>query len=155
MFKVGQMVFHRDGKRSGKVLECDADMAILEQANGVEIDFPIGQLSATPPAGAKVPAGSPAGYTMPNRTLTAADVTPEHVRVLAAVPVRTLQAVVAVFERRPRAGRFSALDTAAKLNVIAEVTNMPYRTMREHAGNPGEMGLLMGKGLADSQRDAG
>ena len=68
---------------------------------------------------------------------------------------RVPSATVAVlFERRPGAGRFSALDTAAKLNVIAEVTAVPYRTMREYSDRPGELGLLMGKGLAAS-RDAG
>jgi hypothetical protein len=75
-----------------------------------------------------------------------------HVRVLGIVPVRTLQAVAALFERRPRAGKFSALDVAAKLNVITEITAVPYRTMREYSDRPGELGLLMGKGLADSRK---
>jgi hypothetical protein len=89
---------------------------------------------------------------MPNRTLISADITPEHVRVLSIVPVRTLQAVAALFERRPGAGKFSALDVAAKLNVIAAITAVPYRTMREYSDRPGELGLLMGKGLAESQK---
>jgi hypothetical protein len=71
------------------------------------------------------------------------------VRVLGIVPVRTLQAVAAVFERRPRVGKFSALKIAEKLNVIAEITAVPYRTMREYSDRPGELGLLMGKALAD------
>ena len=155
MFKVGQTVYHRDGKRSGTVLECDGDTVFIEQANGAELDFPVGQLSATPPAGAEPSSAAPEVYAMVNRKLTAADVTPEHIRVLGLVPVRTVQAVAALFERKPGAGRFSALDAAAKLNFIAEVTCVPYRTMREYADRPGEMGLLMGKGLADSQRRAG
>jgi hypothetical protein len=68
------------------------------------------------------------------------------------VPVRTLQAVAALFERRPGAGKFSALNVAEKLNVIAEITAVPYRTMREYSDRPGELGLLMGKGLADSRK---
>jgi hypothetical protein len=155
MFKVGQTVYHRDGKRSGTVLECDGDIVFIEQANGAELDFPVGQLSATPPADAKPSSAAPEGYAMVDRKLTAADVTPEHIRVLGLVPVRTVQAVAALFERKPGAGRFGALDAAAKLNFIAEVTCVPYRTMREYADRPGEMGLLMGKGLADSQRRAG
>jgi hypothetical protein len=155
MFKVGQTVYHRDGKRSGTVLKCDGDTVFIEQANGAELDFPVGQLSATPPADAKPSSAAPEVYAMANRTLTAADVTPEHVRVLGLVPVRMVQAVAALYERKPGAGRFGALDAAAKLNFIAEVTAVPYRTMREYADRPGEMGLLMGKGLADSQRRAG
>jgi hypothetical protein len=89
---------------------------------------------------------------MPSRTLTSADITREHVRVLGIVPVRTLQAVAALFQRRPRARKFSALDVAQKLNVIAEITAVPYRMMRECSDRPGELGLLMGKGLADSRK---
>jgi hypothetical protein len=165
MFSVGQRVWHRDGRRSGKVLDVEGDRISIEQDNGAELDFPAKELTASPPAGAKMPGarprdsgavggplGGPAGYVMPNRTLIAADITPEHVRVLGIVPVRTVQAVAVLYERRPRAGKFSALDVAGKLNVIAEVTAVPYRTMREYSDRPGELGLLMGKGLADSQK---
>ncbi|MBS0561855.1 MAG: hypothetical protein JSR21_17540 [Proteobacteria bacterium] len=158
MFSVGQRVWHRDGQRSGVVLECDGGRVYIAQDNGAELDFRESELSATPPAGARGmrndPRGAagPAGYVMPSRTLTAGDITPEHVRVLGIVPARTLQAVAAVYERAPGAGKFSALDTAAKLNVIAKITAVPYRTMREYSDRPGELGLLMGKGLADSAR---
>jgi hypothetical protein len=161
MFSVGQRVWHRDGQRSGKVLEVEGGRVFIEQDNGAELDFRASELTATPPAGAKMPgarskdsspaAGQP-GYVMPNRTLIAADITPEHVRVLGIVPVRTIQAVAALYERRPGAGKFSALDVARKLNIIAEITAVPYRTMREYSDRPGELGLLMGKGLADSQK---
>jgi hypothetical protein len=136
MFLVGQRVWHRDGQRSGKVLECDGNRVFIEQDNGAELDFSVGELAATPPVSAKVLGAGPkdsspglrqANYVMPNRILIAADITPEHARVLSIVPVRTL-------------------------NVIAEITAVPYRTMREYSGRPGELGLLMGKGLADSQR---
>jgi hypothetical protein len=172
MFSVGQRVWHRDGKRSGKVLECEGDRVFIEQDNGAELDFRASDLSATPPPGAPRPGAAPQGaaplgtasrddrsavyaapvYKMVNRTLTAADITPEHEKVLAIIPVRTVQAVAALFERRPKAGRFSALGTAEKLNLIADVTGVPYRTMREHRDRPGELGLMMGKGLADAQR---
>ena len=49
----------------------------------------------------------------------------------------------------------SALDVAKKLNFIAEVTAVPYRTMQEFGDRPGELRLMMGKGLADSQRRSG
>jgi hypothetical protein len=155
MFSVGQRVWHRDGRRSGTVLECDGDRVFLAQDNGAELDFRMSDLTATPPPGAKTDsreATRSAGYVMPGRTLTAGDIAPEHVRVLGIVPVRTLQAVAALFERRPGAGKFSALDVAGKLNVIAEITAVPYRTMREYSDRPGELGLLMGKGLADSRK---
>jgi hypothetical protein len=161
MFSVGQRVWHRDGRRSGKVLECDGDRVFIEQENGAELDFRASDLTVTPPLGAKVSgvklkdarlATRSAAYAMPSRTLTSADVTPEHTRVLGIVPVRTLQAVAPLFERRPMAGKFSALDVAAKLNVIAEITAVPYPKMREYSDRPGELGLLMGKGLADSQK---
>lgn len=165
MFKAGQKVWHRDGKRSGTVLECDGDRVFIEQENGAELDFPAHELTATPPANAApsaaamaaaaaAPAGQP-GYVMPERTLIMADITPEHLRVLAIIPARVLQAVAALYEKRPRAGRFSALDAARKLNVIMDVTGVPYRTMRAYSDRPGELGLMMGKGLADSQRAAG
>jgi hypothetical protein len=156
MFSVGQRVWHRDGQRSGKVLECEGDRVFIEQDNGAELDFRASDLTAAPPGGKVSGANSkdsrPAAYAMPNRTLTSADITPEHARVLGIVPVRTLQAVAALFERRPGAGKFSALGIAEKLNVIAEITAVPYRTMREYSDRPGELGLLMGKGLADSQK---
>jgi hypothetical protein len=73
MFRVGQTVYHRDGKRSGTVLECHGDTVFIEQANGAELDFSVGQLSATPPVGAKPPSAAPEVYAVANRTLTAAD----------------------------------------------------------------------------------
>jgi hypothetical protein len=161
MFSVGQRVWHRDGQRSGKVLECDGDRVFIAQDNGAELDFRASDLTATPPAGVNASgaklnvnrqAARSVAYVMPSRTLTSGDITPEHVRVLGIVPVRTLQAVAALFERRPKAGKFSALDVAEKLNVIAEITAVPYRTMREYSDRPGELGLLMGKGLADSRK---
>ena len=59
MFSVGQRVWHRDGKRSGKVLECDGDRVFIEQDNGAELDFRASELSATPPAGAKAQGAAP------------------------------------------------------------------------------------------------
>jgi hypothetical protein len=163
MFSVGQRVWHRDGKRSGKVLECDGDRVFIEQDNGAELDFRASDLTATPPASA-APAiatsrdsGAAAGWGahgQPHRPLIAADITPEHLRVLGLIPPRTLQAVAALYEARPGSRKFGALDAAAKLNLIAEITAVPYRTMREYRDRPGELGLLMGKGLADSQAAA-
>jgi hypothetical protein len=153
MFSVGQKVWHRDGRRSGKVLEYDGERVFIVQDNGAELDFRANDVTATPPQGPKgpTPAKSP-DYVMPNRTLTPRDITPEHVRVLGIVPQRTVHAVAALFERRPRAGKFSALDVAEKLNVITQITAVPYRTMRAYSDRPGELGLLMGKGLAESQK---
>ncbi len=51
MFTVGQKVWHRDGRRTGTVLECDGDRVYIEQANGAELDFPASDLSATEPGG--------------------------------------------------------------------------------------------------------
>ena len=150
MFSVGQRVWHRDGQRSGTVLECDGDQVFIVQDNGAELDFRASDLTVTPPPSSE--AARSAASVVPNRSLTSGDITPEHVRVLNIVPVRTLQAVAALFERKPRAGKFSALGVAEKLNVIAEITAVPYRTMREYSDRPGELGLLMGKGLADSRK---
>ena len=156
MFSVGQKVWHRSGQRSGVVLELDDGIAYIAQENGAELDFPVGELSATPPVlsqtvgeqlRTKVAAGP--GYKAPAPSLNARDITPDHVRVLAVVPQRTLRAVAGVYERKAAAQRFSALDVAQKLNVIAEITGVPYRTMREYSDRPGELGLLMGKGLAE------
>jgi len=173
MFSVGQRVWHRDGQRSGTVLECAGDRVYIEQDNGAELDFRASDLTATAPANTMVSSPTlqvsratlsratesraldsremfkPVATVVPSRVLTAADITPEHVRVLGKVPVRTVQAVAALFERKPGAGKFSALDVAAKLNVIAEITAVPYRMMREYSDRPGELGLMMGKGLAD------
>jgi hypothetical protein len=163
MFSEGQRVWHRDGKRGGTVLECDGDRVFIAQDNGAEVEFRASDLTATPPQGAlAADAAQPrpsreairsAPRAIPNRTITAAEITPDHVRVLGIVPVRTLQAVAAVFERKPGAGRFSALDVAGKLNVITAITGVPYRIMREYSDRPGELGLLMGKGLAESRRN--
>jgi hypothetical protein len=160
MFSPGQRVWHRNGQRSGTVLECDGDRVFIAQDNGAELDFRASDLTATPPSDPKAAGSRPNDsrdaarsmtYVTPNRTLTPADITPEHARVLAIVPVRTLRAVAVLFERRPRAGKFSALDVATKLNVITEITAVPYRTMREYSDRPSELALLMGKGLADNR----
>jgi hypothetical protein len=149
MFSVGQIV-----------LECDRDRVFIVQDNGVEVDFRAADLIATPPSGAKASgarfdtsgdAARSAPNAIPSRRLKSGDLTPDHARVLKIVPVRTLQAVTDLFERRPGAGKFSALDVAEKLNVIADITAVPYRTMREYSDRPGELGLLMGKGLAASR----
>ena len=50
MFSVGQRVWHRDGQRSGVVLECDGDQVFIAQDNGAELDFRASDLTATPPA---------------------------------------------------------------------------------------------------------
>lgn len=156
MFSVGQRVWHRDGKRQGKVVAVEDGQVYIEQDNGAELDFSATDLTATPPSAnprsARAADAPQPSYTMPNRTLTAADITPEHEKVLAIVPVRTVQAVAALYEKRPGARKFSALNVAEKINLITEITGIPYRTMREYRGSPGELGLMMGKGLADSQR---
>lgn len=157
MFSVGQTVWQRDGRRSGKVLECDGDRVFIVQENGVELDFRASDLTSAPPpgvkaSGAKLGDSRSAGYAVPVRTLTLGEITPEHVRVLGVVPARTLQAVAALFERRPGTVKFSALAVADKLNIVAEITGVPYRTMREYSDRPGELGLLMGKGLADNRK---
>ena len=128
------------------MLECDGDQVFIAQDNGAELDYRASDLTATPPpdakaSGAKLKDSGEAtrsvAYVMPSRTLTSGDITPEHVRVLGIVPVRTLQAVAALFERRPRAGKFSTLGVAEKLNFIAETTAVPYRTMLEIAKSTG------------------
>lgn len=77
MFSAGQRVWHRDGQRSGTVLECDGDRVYIAQDNGAELDFRASDLTATPPAGANASGarlrdGSEAtgslGYAMPSRT---------------------------------------------------------------------------------------
>ena len=157
MFSPGQKVWHRNGQRSGTVLEIDGDRIYIAQENGAELDFPATELTATPPAGAPAPARArgeapirPAAVA--DRVLGPRDITPEHVRVLGAVPVRTVRAIADVFERKPGAGPFTALDVAGKLNAITAITAVPYRTMRQYSDRPGELSLVMGKGLADSRK---
>jgi hypothetical protein len=153
MFSPGQKVWHRNGQRSGTVLECDGDRVYLAQDNGVEIDFPASDLTATPPTNASPAAVAIAAHTaIPTRTLTPRDITPEHERVLATIPSRTLQAIAAVFDRTPKRVKFNAMDTAGKLNAVTVISAVPYRIMRQYLGRPGELGLLMGKGLADSSK---
>ena len=155
MFAVGQRVWHRTAQRSGTVIECDGDRVFIAQENGAELDFAASELTATPPEAAKVRQTDSRGMPQPgaapalNRALTPSEITPEHLRVLGVVPVRTVRAVAVVFELTSKGARFSALDPAAKLNAIAAITGVPYRTMRVYSDRPGELGLLMGKGLAD------
>jgi hypothetical protein len=147
MFSVGQTVYHRTGKHSGKVLECEGGRVYFVQANGVEMDFPNHELTSVPP-----PEKSRNADPIDNlsRVLTLNDITQEHERVLAIIPQRTLQSVASLFERAPKSGRFSALNVAQKLNFIAEVTAVPYRTMKQFSDQPGTLGLMMGRGLARS-----
>jgi hypothetical protein len=153
MFSVGQKLWHRRGHPSGTVLECDGDRVYLLQDNGAEIDFDARDLSPTPPAAApgevaQREAKEAAGYHVPTRLLTPREITPEHERVLANIPVRTLQAVAALHEKATRDSKFSSLDTAGKLNAITDMTDIPYRVIRTYLGRPGELGLLLGKGIA-------
>ena len=147
MFTIGQTVYHRTMSRSGVVVECDGDRVYIAQPNGVEADFRAEELTTRPPAGTK-----PAEYAMVARTLTLGDITAKHRKVLAIIAPQTIQAVAALFDRRPNSRKFSALNVAEKLNFIAEVTEVPYRTMKEFSDQPGVLRLMMGKGLADSQR---
>ncbi len=151
MFSAGQMVYHKTSKHSGKVLECDGDTVYLVQANGVEMEFRSNELTATPPQGKS--AIAPAIPAL-SRVLTINDITPEHDKVLAIIPQRTLQSVAALFERRPKSGRFSTLNAAQKINFIAEVTAVPYRTMKEFSDSPGTLGLMMARGLSISSGSA-
>jgi len=146
MFAIGQTVYHKTRPLRGIVEESDAAITYLRQDNGVEIDFPTSELTATPPAGPAAQA-APAAVTI--RTFSMRDITPEHEKVLSIIPTRTLQAVAALWERQPNAGRFSALNAAQKLNFIAEASEIPYKTMRLHIGEPSHLGLLMARGLAD------
>jgi hypothetical protein len=152
MFAVGQVVYQKSGKHTGKVVECDGSTVYIALANGVEMDFQEHELTAVPPAG-KAPA--PAISVVPSRVLSAGDIAPEHHKVLSVIPQRTMQSVTALYERQPKAGRFSALDVAQKLNFIATATGVPYRTMKEYSDRPGELGLIMGRGLAASVAAAG
>lgn len=146
MFTIGQTVYHKTLSRSGIVLECDGDRVYIAQPNGVEADFRADELTTTPPEESSQPV-----YTMAARSLTIGEITPEHRKVLAIVAPQTIQAVAALFERRRTSRKFSALNVAEKLNYIAEVTEVPYRTMKEFSDRPGILRLMMGKGLADSQ----
>lgn len=82
------------------MLEVDGDRVYIAQDNGAELDFPVSDLTATPPLVGETPgeklrsrvAAGPS-YQAPVRSLTAEDITPEHSRVLAVVPQRTLRAV--------------------------------------------------------------
>ena len=141
MFQIGQTVYHKTSKFSGKVQECDRETTYLLQENGVEVEFPTGDLTATPPA-TKVDAASVM------RTITMKDISPEHQKVLSIIPMRTIQAVAALWERDKSKGRFSTLNVAQKLNYIAEVTEVSYLVMRQHTGEPSHLGLLMARGLA-------
>ena len=140
MFQIGQVVYHKTGKYSGTVQESDSAVTYLVQANGVEIDFPTRDLAATPPQAKEDPA-------LVFRGLAMKDIGPEHEKVLAIIPMRTLQAVAALWEREKAKGRFSALNVAEKLNYIADVTEVPYLVMRRHTGEPGHLGLMMSRGL--------
>ncbi|MGD0104082.1 MAG: hypothetical protein ABSC06_08605 [Rhodopila sp.] len=111
----------------------------------MEIEFQSGELTATPPPEKSLAAGAVDNLS---RVLTLNDITPEHQKILALIPQRTLHSVAALFERQPNAGRFSALDVAQKLNFIAEVTAVPYRTMREFSDRPSTLGLMMGRGIS-------
>lgn len=142
MFRAGQTVYHKTSKHSGIVQESDPTVTYVMQANGVEIDFPTRELTLVPPL-------AKTDSEPLSRNLTMRDITPEHQKVLAAIPARTLQAVAVLWERKPINGKFSALNVAQKLNFIAEVTEVPYRVMRVNIGQPGELGLMMGRGLAE------
>ena len=147
MFSVGQTVFHKTRKLSGRVQECDGRTVYLVQENGVEIDVPMCDLSAEPPVDKAAVAVEAARMS---RLLSARDITQEHRRVLSIIPPRTLQAVAGLYERGGKAARFNTLDVAQRLNYIAEVTAVPYRTMKQYSDRPGELGLMMAKGLAGS-----
>jgi hypothetical protein len=154
MFAVGQKVWRRTGGNGFTVLECYGDRVCVQQDNGAETDFAARDLTGEPPIASSAPAASTqearGARAIPARMLTPRDITAEHGKVLGLIPVRTLQAVAALYERGIGAGRFSALDVAGKLNVVTAITGVAYPMMHRYSDRPGELGLLMGKGLADS-----
>ena len=115
----------------------------ISHDNGVEMDFQ--QTNSPRPTAGQNPAPPPAG------SLTNAHPGRHHPRTPQGpghLPQRTLQSVASLYERQPKAGRFSALDPARKINFIASVTGVPYRTIKEFSDRPGELGLVMGRGLS-------
>ena len=147
MFSVGQTVYHKTRKLSGTVQECDGDTVYVMLSNGVEIDLPSRDLTLDPAVDKAAVAAVQASEF---RLLTAREITPDHQKLLSIIPVRTLQAIAALYERRSKTTRFSALDVATRLNYIAEVTATPYRTMQKFSDRPSELGLMMAKGLSRS-----
>lgn len=163
MFSVGQTVYHKTGRHTGKVIEIDGDTVYLMQPNGVEIEFRRDELTAAPagdpaprtrtivtasPTNARPPAAStevPASVLA--RKLTANDITPEHQKVLACIPQRTMHTIASLFERQ-QIGRFSGLSVAQKLNFIAEVTAVPYIKMKQFSDQPSTLGLMMARELS-------
>jgi hypothetical protein len=83
-----ETVAHRDG-----------DRVYVEQDNGAQLDFRASDLTAELPAGEdasgpklkdRLTAAKSAARATPSRILTAHNITPQHVRVLAAIRVRSL-----------------------------------------------------------------
>ena len=156
MFKPGQKVWHVDGTRSGVVLDCEGGRVYIEQDNGAELDLPEADVTGKAPdpnSRANKPTdnrGMPkSANAFPPRPLLSSDITSEHIRVLHIIPVRTVQAIAALYDRATNGAKFNTLAHAAKLNVIAEFSAVPFRVMQEYRDRPGELGLLMGKGIAD------
>ena len=129
----------RDGTRSGIVLECDGNQVYIEQDNGAESWISRAtDLTAEPPANAAAKATDSRGMAKPphaRNPVCARSQCATSRRTMCGCWVRSrcvrLQAVAAVVRAQgPAPGGSVALDTAGKLNVIAEITAVPYRTMQ-------------------------
>ena len=74
-FSVGQTVYHRSGKHSGKVIETGGGTVCFVMPSGAPMDVRAGGPTASPPSGKAAPM---AEGTAPARLLTDADIMPEH-----------------------------------------------------------------------------
>ncbi len=133
IFKVGQRVRHKSRDVVGSVLEVDGDTVYLEAANGVEMQFSLGDLEVdSPTAAGKRPAtASPMrpGALRPGVAAAPApppEPDPKHQALLTRLPESVVGLAAVRYARDPKTQRagWLNLDPTEKLQWIGRVTGL-------------------------------
>ena len=126
--RIGDRVMDASGTREGKLVDIDGDTGYVMQANGVEVEFPLGRLKPYEAAGATARGNAPA---RPDHTLPA-----DQRALLRSVPPAISSAVAASYDGGAEPGSrqaFADLSDKAKLEAIRiHLPSLPPRLLGPH-----------------------
>ncbi len=127
---VGDRVSALDGSHDGELIDIDAGIGYVLQANGVEIEYPIGKLKPYEPP----PQAEPRTLSGPLRDTV---LSPAHRRLLASVPPVLLAAVAKSYDSSTNGSTsrpaFAALPESKKLDAIRiHLPSLPQRLLAPH-----------------------
>lgn len=82
--------------------------------------------------------------------VTMENFTPEHQKVFDAIPELIKNAIGGLYERLPFSGKWDALNSAQKLNLVCALSRTPYETVQKYVDRSGVMSIIMARGIGQS-----